>query len=180
MAGCSDTRLLRFRISWGSSGCCSHGRAVNTNAAALLGTGQVAHSGVTGCRRGTLPHPLPAYLCCRAPRCPRGWGRSRLRRPGRQPPPQPPLPSACSSWPRWLSASARACGPCSGLLPGSGEGETGTAASVLQPDRRPDTGRMGEGVSPGLWLLGHVSSAATSPGDFHPQGHLRGGIFGWV
>lgn len=63
-------------------------------------------------RGGICAALMPTYPCCRAPRCPRGWGTNQ--------PPQPPSPSACSSWPRWLSASARACGPCSGLLPGSG------------------------------------------------------------
>lgn len=124
--------------------------------------------------------PLPTYLCCRAPRCPQGWGRSRLCRPGRWPPLQPPPPSACSSWPRWLSASVRACGPCSELLPGSGGGRDRDSVSVLWLDRRMDTGRMGEGVSPGLWPLGDVASAAACPGGIHPQGHLGGGGFGRV
>lgn len=108
--------------------------------------------------------PTP-YLRRRGPQSPPGWGRSQPRRPGCW----PPLPSACSSWPRWLSASGRACGLCSGLLPGSAAGRKRDTVSA--EDGQTD-GRV-NGVSPGL--LGQLSStplrcAAIYPADIHPPG----------
>lgn len=82
-----------------------------------------------------------SYLCCPAPRCPRGWGPGQLRCPGWGSPLQPPPPSACSSWPRWPSASAHACGPCSGLLPGSGGRDQHDHVSAVTKQ----TDRHGEG-----------------------------------
>lgn len=79
----------------------------------------------TDCR--SQPHIPSSYLCCPAPHCPRGWGPARLSCPGQGSPP----PSACSSWPRWPSASWRACGPCSALLPGSGERHRGGQVTAV-------------------------------------------------
>lgn len=75
-----------------------------------------------GHRCRTPPGAPTPYPCCWGLQSPLGWGRIQLRCPCRWP---PPLPSACSSWPRWLSASGRACGLCSELLPGSAGGRKG-------------------------------------------------------
>lgn len=105
--------------------------------------------------------PTP-YPCCWGPRSSLGWGRSRLRCPGRWP---PPLPSACSSWPQWLSASGRACGLCSELLPGSAGGRKGD--NVGAEDGQRDHSEV-------IFLAGHSTKPLCSAhaNAFRPRYHF--------